>query len=86
MTFLKDTADEIAYSIRTLCGKPSPMKRFVFVLIISGVLSVFFIYTLVSSIYNIGRNDARKELLDTGDTLNDTVKSDSIDNQLKIIK
>lgn len=80
--FLKDAVNEFSFGIRCLCGKPSPMKRFVFVLIICGILSVSFIYTLVSSIYNIGKNDARKEVLDSGNTQTGRMKKDSI-NYLK---
>ena len=80
--FLKDAVNEFSFGIRCLCRKPSPMKRFVFVLIICGILSVSFIYTLVSSIYNIGKNDARKEVLDSGNTQTGRMKKDSI-NYLK---
>ena len=49
--------DEIEYGLRRLCGKPSPMKQFIIILILGGSLSVSYIYSLVSSIYNIGKRD-----------------------------
>ena len=61
---LENIWDEIEYCLRLLCGQPSPMKRFIIVVIIGGSLSVAFICTLVNSIYNIGANDARKEFLE----------------------
>jgi len=76
--FLKDVTEEISFGIRSLCGRPSPMKRFIFVLIICGILSVSFMYTLVSSIYNMGKNDARKESPDAGNRRNSIIKNDSI--------
>jgi len=62
--FLENIWDEIEYCLRLLCGQPSPMKRFIIVVIIGGSLSIAFICTLVNSIYNIGANDARKEFLE----------------------
>ena len=62
--FLENMWDEIEYCLRLLCGQPSPMKRFIIVVIIGGSLSIAFICTLVNSIYNIGVNDARKEFLE----------------------
>ena len=62
--FLTNVWGEIEYSLRLLCGKPSPVKRFIAVLVLGGTLSIFFIYTLVSSIYNIGVQDAKKEFME----------------------
>jgi len=62
--FLTSVWDAAEYRLRLLCGKPSPMKRFIVVLILGGALSLFFIYTLVSSIYNIGVQDAKKEFME----------------------
>jgi len=54
---------EIEYRLKRLCGQPSPKKRLVTVLVIGVVLAVANIWFLVSSIYNIGKNDAEKELM-----------------------
>ncbi len=62
--FLTNIWDEITYGLRCVCGKPTPMKRFVFVLIIGGALSIGYIYMLASSIYNIGKRDAEKEFME----------------------
>jgi hypothetical protein len=81
--FLINAWDEIEYSLRLLCGKPTPMKRFITVLIIGGALAVANIYFVVSSIYNMGVSDAKKQFLEVQhiETLklqqskNDSIKS-----------
>lgn len=62
--FLVSAWDEITYGIRCFCGRPSPMKRFIVILIIGIALSVGYFYSIVSSIYNIGKRDAQKELME----------------------
>ena len=76
--FLKNAAGEIAYGVRNLCGKPSPLKRFVSVLIVTGILGIAFLYTIVTSIYNIGRYDAAKEFVIPENEENYQLKNDSI--------
>ena len=81
--FLSNAWDEIEYGLRLLCGKPTPMKRFITVLIIGGALAVANIYFVVSSIYNMGVSDAKKQFLEVQhiETLkmqqskNDSIKS-----------
>jgi hypothetical protein len=59
---LKETASDVRDSLecglRAVCGKPSPEKRLVIVLIILAILSVTSVSVLVRSIYNIGKRDA----------------------------
>jgi UDP-N-acetylglucosamine:LPS N-acetylglucosamine transferase len=59
---LKETVyelrDDFNSSLRTLCGRPSAVKRLVIVLIIGGALSVVSVSALVEAIYNIGKRDA----------------------------
>jgi hypothetical protein len=62
--FLINAWEEIEYRLQLLCGKPTPMKRFVMVLIIGGALAVANIYFVVSSIYNMGVSDAKKQFLE----------------------
>jgi hypothetical protein len=64
ITQLKDIRDELTYGIRRLCLCPSPAKRMVTVLILALVLGGLNIWFVVSSIYNMGKNDARKEFLE----------------------
>ena len=59
-----DAMDWMEYGMRRLYGKPSMMKQFVIVLILGSVLSVFSIYSIVSSIYNMGKSDAQKEFME----------------------
>jgi hypothetical protein len=52
------------YCLRWLCKRPSPMKRLItvlFVCVAMAGLNVWFVY---SSIYNLGKNDAKKEMLE----------------------
>ncbi|KAA6323372.1 hypothetical protein EZS27_027182 [termite gut metagenome] len=56
----------ISYRLRLVCGKPSPMKRFIFVLGCCTVLGIVSIYMTVHSIHSIGKSDTRKELIETG--------------------
>lgn len=55
---------DIEYGLRRLCGRPSPLKRFIVVLVIGGVLTVANIYIVVNSVYNIGKRDVQKEFIE----------------------
>jgi hypothetical protein len=55
---------EINYGLRSLCGKPSPLKRLVAILILVALFGGLNIYIIVCSIYNCGKHDARKEFLE----------------------
>jgi len=61
---LSDLVDWMDYGLHRLYGKPSMMKQFVIVLILGSILSVFSIYSIVSSIYNMGKSDAQKEFME----------------------
>jgi len=80
--FLKDVFGEIAFSIRCLCGRPSPMKRFITVVIAGSVMAVVFFSILVSSIYKIGYTNAKEEIPGVNYIRQLNVKNDSI-NLLK---
>jgi hypothetical protein len=76
---------EIAYGLKCLCGRPSPMKRFIAVLTVGGVLAAVNIYFVANSIYSMGKRDAEKEFLKVEHIKRldwQPVKSDSINNQL----
>ena len=80
MKQLYDVWDEVTYGIRWLCLRPSPAKRLVTVLVLavfSGGLNIWFV---ASSIYNMGKNDAKKEFLELRhtQTLEPQHKNDSI--------
>jgi hypothetical protein len=49
--------------LKRLCGRPSPVKRLVAVLVTGGLFAAANIYFVVSSIYQIGKNDTENELL-----------------------
>ena len=48
--------------VRLLCGRPSPMKRLIMVLAACVLFAAINVYFVISSIYNMGKSDARKEL------------------------
>lgn len=82
---LTNAGYEIEHRLKLLCGNPTPMKRFIIVLVIGGVLSVVSIHTLVTSIYNIGKQDAEKEFMEWQhiETLKLQQKRDSINILIK---
>jgi hypothetical protein len=62
--FLSGVVDWLEWQLRRLYGKPTMMKQFIVVLVLGSFLSVFSIYSLVHSIYSIGKRDARKEFIE----------------------
>jgi len=78
--------DKIEYSLKRLCGQPTPFKRFIVVLVLGSILAIANIALVVSSIYNIGKQDAEKTFLELQHikSLELQHSSDSVKNQLKI--
>ena len=62
--FLIGAWDEITYGMRCALGRATPMKRFIVILIIGIALSVGYFYSIISSIYNIGKRDAEREFME----------------------
>ena len=60
---LTNAWDEIEYRLRLLCGKPTPLKRLITILIVGGILTIVHIWFVVSSIYNMGKHDSEKDFL-----------------------
>jgi hypothetical protein len=56
---------EISCRLRLVCGKPSPMKRFIFVLGCCTVLGIVSLYMTVHSLHSIGKGNAKEELVET---------------------
>ena len=77
---LTNAWDEFRYGIRQLCGKPTPLKRFVIVLVTGGILSIAYICILISSIYNIGKYDGEKRFMELQHIETLKLQSDSIKN------
>jgi hypothetical protein len=61
---LGDVWGELTYGVRWLCLRPSPGVRLSIIIVLFAVLSVTNIWFVVSSIYNAGKRDARKEFLE----------------------
>lgn len=78
--FLTNAWDEAGYRLRLLCGRPSPMKRFIAVLVVGGALATANLYFVASSIYNIGKRDAEREFLRLQHIESLKLQSDSINN------
>ena len=62
--FLISIWDEITYGLKCACGEPTPLKRFIAVLIIGMILGLGYFYSIISSIYNMGKNDAQQEFME----------------------
>ncbi|MCL2738346.1 MAG: TraL conjugative transposon family protein [Bacteroidales bacterium] len=54
---LAHAGDAVEHRLRLLCGKPTPMKRFILVLVIGMALAIANVWFVISSIYNIGRGE-----------------------------
>ena len=61
---LSDCMDWMEYGLRRIYGKPTMMKQFIIVLILGSFISVVSIYSLVSSIYNMGKRDAQTNMME----------------------
>jgi hypothetical protein len=78
--FMAAARSGVEYRLRLLCGRPSPLKRFVAVLVIGGVLTVANIWLVATSIYNIGRRDAEADFMELRHIETLKLQRDSIDN------
>ena len=61
---LEDVWGELTYGVRWLCLRPSSGVRLLIIIVLFVVLSAANIWFVASSIYNIGKRDARKEFLE----------------------
>jgi hypothetical protein len=61
---LEDVWGELTYGVRWLCLRPSPGMRLSIIIVLFVALSAANIWFVASSIYNIGKRDARKEFLE----------------------
>ncbi|MDR2384546.1 MAG: TraL conjugative transposon family protein [Tannerella sp.] len=64
ITQLRDMWGELTYGIRWLCLCPSPGKRLVTVLVLVVVFGGANIWFVANSIYNMGKRDAEKKILE----------------------
>ncbi|MDR2148092.1 MAG: TraL conjugative transposon family protein [Tannerella sp.] len=61
--FLTESRSEMEFGLRKLCGKSSPLKRFIAVISVCGILAVVNIYFVADSLYSMGKRDAEKQFL-----------------------
>lgn len=78
LTPLRHIGGELAYGIRLLCPSPTPGRRLAAALILIIVFGGLNIWYVVSSIYNIGRSDARKERMELQHIRPPELKRDSL--------
>ena len=76
--FIKGAIGEIAFSLRCLCGKPSPVKQFIMVAVAGSALGIASFCILVNSIYHIGYTHAKKEIPELNFIRQLNLKNDSI--------
>jgi hypothetical protein len=62
--FFSNLQDKIDYGLRRVCYGLSPAERLITILIFCVGFGIMSIYITVSSIYNIGKQDAKKEFLE----------------------
>jgi uncharacterized ion transporter superfamily protein YfcC len=62
-TVVRDLLDKIDHRLRKYCGRPSPVKRLITVLVIIVVCTAVNVWFVYSSIYSIGKKDAEKEFM-----------------------
>lgn len=80
---LSDNADEW---LRRICGRLTPGKRLAVILTMLLTFSFLSIYMTVSSIYNMGRRDAEKKMIEIEHIRDINLRrerKDSINNLLK---
>ena len=63
-TIFTNLAQGVEYRLRLLFGPPSLLKQFIIVVTLGCALSAVSIYTLVTSIYNMGRREGEKRLME----------------------
>jgi hypothetical protein len=80
--FLSDAMGEITFGLKQLCGRPSPMKRFIIVAVAGSVMGIASVCILVSSVYQMGHSNAQKEIPIMNEIRQLHLKNDSI-NLLK---
>ncbi len=82
---MKNIIKELGYSIedflKRICGEITPDKRLTVILVMLLVFTVANIYFTVSSIYNWGKENARKEQLQIEHIRRLELRKDSINNK-----
>ena len=82
---MKNIIKELGYSIedflKRICGEITPEKRLTVILVMLLVFTVANIYFTVSSIYNWGKENARKEQLQIEHIRRLELRKDSINNK-----
>jgi hypothetical protein len=76
--FMRDAMGEIAFGLKQLCGRPSPVKRFIIVAVAGAAMGIASVCVLVTSVYNLGHANAQKEIPNLNTVRQLNMKTDSI--------
>ena len=82
MSMINKLSDKVDEWLRRMCGRLTPGKRLAVILTMLLSFSCLSIYMTVSSIYNMGKRDAAKEMIEIEHIRNINLrqKQDSINN------
>lgn len=70
--------------LRRMCGRLSPEKRVIAIVVMAVVFAVINFYMIFSAIYNIGREDARREMIEiTPLSLPDMAPADTLSDKTR---
>jgi hypothetical protein len=57
--YISRLENRVAYLLYCICGRFTPLKGLIFVLIVGGAMMSASIYFVVDAIYNMGKRDAK---------------------------
>lgn len=70
--------------LRRMCGRLSPEKRVIAIVVMAVAFAVINFYMIFSAIYNIGREDARREIIEiTPFSLPDMAPADTLSDKTR---
>lgn len=70
--------------LRRMCGRLTPEKRVIAIVVMAVVFAVINFYMIFSAIYNIGREDARREIIEiTPLSLPDMPPADTVSDKTR---
>lgn len=82
-SFIK-SRDFLDDRLRRMCGRLTPEKRVIAIVVMVVVFAVINFYMIFSAIYNIGRENARREIIEiTPPSIPDMVPSDTLSEKTR---
>ncbi|KAB4253861.1 TraL conjugative transposon family protein [Bacteroides uniformis] len=81
--FIK-AGDFLEDGLRRMCGRLTPEKRVIAIVVMAVVFAVINFYMIFSAIYNIGREDAMRDVIEiTPLSIPDIVPSDTLSDKTR---